>query len=297
VTFAPPTVLIVDDEPAVRWLLQQGLPPFLPGFALATVANGQEAIDYLEAYPVDALVTDIAMPVKDGFDLLAHVRNHRPELPVVVLATMTPREVSAGAPQLGTLHVLQKPASPELVARHLLQARSAKGGEPRTGAPLATLLELMRLERKTCALLVRAGDQKGRLHFVSGELVNAYAFGLDVEGEDAARHLLALQGVTIDFERSLHNHVRTIHTALETLLLDAAAPPEAAIDPPAAAGPRAAAAAEDAADAGARRPGPPALLPTEPPSRRPSPGSRTPSPACAPAAERRPRCWGPPHPT
>jgi CheY-like chemotaxis protein len=220
---APKTVLVVDDEPAVRWLLHQGLPPHLPDHAIATVANGREAIDYLAAYPVEVMVTDITMPVVDGFELLAHVRNHHPNLPVVVLASAAPGWVAERAPQLGAIHVLQKPASPERVARHVLEAISETVRGRMAGVPLSTLLRLMQLERKSCSLLVRSGSRKGRLHFLSGELVNAYAFELATDGEVAARHLLMLDEVTIDFERSLHNHVRRIHTPLETLLLEVAA--------------------------------------------------------------------------
>ena len=219
---APKTVLVVDDEPAVRWLLQQGLPAHLPDFEVATVSNGQEAIDYLSAYPVEVLVTDITMPVKDGFELLAHVRNRHPHLPAVVLASMAPEAAAKDAPRLGAMHVLQKPASAEIVAKHVLAARSETAGGRMAGVALSALLQLMLLERKTCSLLVTSGVRKGRLHFLSGELVNAYAFDLDAEGEGAARHLLALDKVTIDFERSLHNHVRRIQTPLATLLLEAA---------------------------------------------------------------------------
>ena len=282
---APKTVLVVDDEPVVRWLLQQGLPPHLPDFAIATAANGQEAIDYLTAYPVEVMVTDITMPVKDGFELLAHVRNHHPNLPVVVLASTGPRRISERVPQLGAMHVVQKPASPELVARHVLEARAETVRGRMAGVPLSTLLQLMQLERKTCSLLVRSGERKGRLHFLSGELVNAYAFELDVEGEAAARHLLTLDKVTIDFERSLHNHVRRIHTPLETLLLevatrldetnrdDAAAPPAAVAlttatsgDVAAAADPRPASPVPVAAPQPARTGYPAALEPADPPS-------------------------------
>ena len=219
---SPKTVLVVDDEHAVRQLMRQGLPPHLPGFEVATAANGQEAIDYLTAHPVEVVVTDIAMPVKDGFELLAYVRNNHPNLPVVVLTVAAAQRVIDDAPPLGALRVLQKPASPAKVAQHVLGARSETARGRLTGVPLAPLLELMQLERKTCSLLVRSGERRGRLHFLSGELVNAYAFELNREGEAAARYLLALDEVTIDFERSLHNHVRRIHTPLATLMLDVA---------------------------------------------------------------------------
>jgi len=219
---SPKTVLVVDDEHAVRLLMRQGLPPHLPGFEIATAANGQEAIDFLTARPVDVVVTDIAMPVKDGFELLAYVRNNHPNLPVVVLTAAEVQRVIDDAPPLGALRVLQKPASPAKVAQHVLGAHSETARGRLTGVPLAPLLQLMQLERKTCSLLVRSGERRGRLHFLSGELVNAYAFELNRDGEAAARYLLALDEVTIDFERSLHNHVRRIHTPLAALMLDVA---------------------------------------------------------------------------
>jgi len=219
---SPKTVLVADDEHAIRRLMQEALPHQLPGFEVAVVADGQEAIDYLSSNPVDVVVTDIAMPVKDGFAVLAYVRSHHPNLPVIVLTAAAVDAIHREAPRLGLLRVVQKPASAAQVARHILDARSETARGRMTGIPLATLLQLLQLERKTCSLFVRSGARRGRLHFRSGELVNAYAFELDEEGEAAARYLLALDDVTIDFERSLHNHLRRIHTPLETLLIDVA---------------------------------------------------------------------------
>ena len=219
---SPKTVLLADDEYALRRLMQEALPHHLPGFQVAVVADGQEAIDYLSSHPVDVVVTDIAMPVKDGFAVLAQVRNHHPNLPVVVLTAAEVDGVHRGAPRLGLLRVLQKPASAAQVANAVLDARSETVRGRMSGFPLATLLRLLQLERKSCSLHVRSGERRGRLHFRSGELVNAYAFELDEEGEAAARYLLSLDEVTIDFERSLHNHLRRIHTPLETLLVDVA---------------------------------------------------------------------------
>ena len=218
----PKTVLVADDDAAVRWLYEIGLPPHLPGFHIATVRNGQEAIDYLNSQPVAVLVTDIAMPVKDGFEVMAYVRNHHPNLPVVVIATVAPAPGNEEIRGLGAIHVLQKPVSPEVLGARILEVHGESARGRMVGLSLGMLLQLVQMERKSCALHVRSGDSRGRLHFLSGELVNAYSFELDAEGEAAARHLLALEDVTIEFERSLHNHDRTIHTPLTTLLLDVA---------------------------------------------------------------------------
>jgi CheY-like chemotaxis protein len=216
-------VLLVDDEPAVLKLLEESLPAHLPNFEIATASNGREAIAFLEERPADVLVTDVNMPVMDGFELLAHASRKLPNLPIVVLSVMAPDAVHHGLAELGSISVLRKPASPAVVAMAIKEARAATARGRLSHVPLATLLQLMHLERKTCALFVRSGASKGRLHFLSGELVNAYSFELDVDGEAAARYLLALDTVTVDFERSLHNHDRRIHLSLEQLLLEVAA--------------------------------------------------------------------------
>jgi CheY-like chemotaxis protein len=215
-------VLVVDDEPAVRALLWSGLGIHLPEHAIATAADGREAVEHLSRHPVDVVVTDVNMPVMDGFELLAHIRNRHPNVPVLVLATMAPESVRSGTSGLGSFRVLRKPTSPAVVAQHIRDAiaETVRGRMP--DVSLAPLLRLVQLERKTCSLLVRSPSSKGRLHFLSGELVDAYSFELDAVGEVAARHLLALDRVTIEFERSLHNDQRRIETPLEALLLGAA---------------------------------------------------------------------------
>ena len=221
-TDAPRTVLVVDDDPAVRRLLREGLPMHLEGTTVATAVHGGDAIQHLCKHPVSVIVTDVSMPIMDGFTLLAYVRKHHPNLPVVVLSTMAAEAVMEGAPQLGMLRILRKPASPSQVAEAVRSAHAESASGRMTAVPLAALLHLIQIERKSCSLLVRSGERKGRLHFLSGELVNAYSFELGTDGEAAARQVLGWHTVTVDFERSLHNHQRLIHTPLQALLLEVA---------------------------------------------------------------------------
>jgi CheY-like chemotaxis protein len=217
------TVLVVDDEHAVLELLERGLPQHLPDFDVVVARNGSEAIALLTEHPVDVVVTDVNMPIVDGFALIAHVGRTMPRLPVVVLSVMARAAVHRSVPTLGTMLVLRKPASPAVVARTVLEALDEAARSPHMDVPLATLLQLMRLEQKTCSLLIRSRDDKGRLHFLSGDLVNAHVVGLGINGDEAAQRLLTWQPVEVEFERSLHNHERHVHMALEELLLVAAA--------------------------------------------------------------------------
>lgn len=219
---APRTVLLVEDDEAARLLHERALPTRLPEFSLATAANGAEALALLAERPVEVLVSDLHMPVMNGFELLAHVRGRYPNLGVVVLSNTPSAQVAHAAPQLATYRRVTKPVPPAVLAEHVRAAAAERVRGHLAAATLAPLLTLLQLERSTCALLIRSGARKGRLHFLAGELVNAYAFELGQDGEVAARHILAWDRASVQFERSLHNHVRTIHTPLEELMLDVA---------------------------------------------------------------------------
>lgn len=67
-------ILIVDDDPQLR----QGIEVVLEsaGYATAAVADGQEALKYLNLQPVSLIVSDIAMPQMNGYQLLERVRRN-----------------------------------------------------------------------------------------------------------------------------------------------------------------------------------------------------------------------------
>ncbi len=216
------TVLVVDDDLALLALLERGLPVHLASYRVAAAVHGADAVAYLRSDAVDVLVTDVTMPVMDGFELLAYVRRHHPNLPVVVLSTMAPDGIREALPAGGIPRIVRKPSSLAAIAKAVTEARAETLRGRMTGVELAPLLRLLQIERKSCSLLVRSGTSKGRLHFRSGALIDAYSFELDTDGDAAARHLLGLEGVTVDFERSLRDHRNLIEMPLEALLLDAA---------------------------------------------------------------------------
>lgn len=75
---AAPTVLVVDDEPVIRELLEFALES--EGLHVLTAADGIEAMEAIEAEPPAVVLTDLMMPRLDGYDLIAKLR----EEPVLV---------------------------------------------------------------------------------------------------------------------------------------------------------------------------------------------------------------------
>jgi CheY-like chemotaxis protein len=218
----PRTVLVVAPDPATLTVLGTHLPAHLPDYAVAVAASTDLAIDHLRHRPVDVLVTDLSANAEGGTALLRYVREHHPNLALVALSANATDDLGSASPRLGLVRIVRTPAAPGAIATAVVEAH-ADVVRGRIGhVALATVLNLMQLERKTCSLLVRSGEHKGRLHFLAGELVNAYSFELDTDGERAARHLLTWDTVSIDFERSLHNHERRIRVPLQELMLQVA---------------------------------------------------------------------------
>jgi two-component system cell cycle sensor histidine kinase/response regulator CckA len=82
-----PTVLVVDDEPAVRAITRRGL--MLCGFDVLLAADGLSAIRVLQATdhpPVRLVITDIRMPGMSGDDLGRLLHHTQPSLPVLYMS-------------------------------------------------------------------------------------------------------------------------------------------------------------------------------------------------------------------
>jgi PAS domain S-box-containing protein len=80
------TVLLAEDEDSVRGLVREVLE--LAGYEVVDAANGEEALAALEREggEIDALVTDLKMPVMDGHELTRRVREAHPELPTISIS-------------------------------------------------------------------------------------------------------------------------------------------------------------------------------------------------------------------
>lgn len=78
-----PTILIVDDEADIRQLLRLYLQN--ENYLILEAANGQEALDLVEQQPIDLMVLDVMMPVRDGFSTVQAVRQANYTFPVLML--------------------------------------------------------------------------------------------------------------------------------------------------------------------------------------------------------------------
>jgi two-component system, OmpR family, response regulator len=109
-------ILVVEDEPAIADFLQRGLTA--EGYSVSTAADGTDAGRLARSGGVDLMILDLMLPGRDGADVLAEVKEARPQLPVIVLTARTEIHSKVAVLDLGATDYVTKPFSfEELTAR------------------------------------------------------------------------------------------------------------------------------------------------------------------------------------
>ena len=164
-------LLVVDDDPDVRDSLRRALG--YAGYAVATAANGADALASVSRSPVDLIILDVLMPMLDGFDTCRTLRERGNVTPVIVLTARDAVDDRVAGLEAGADDYLVKPfALRELLARVNALLRRAQPVRDvlgyadltvdltartvtRGGAPLA----LTKIEFALLELLLRNAEQ------------------------------------------------------------------------------------------------------------------------------------------
>jgi len=125
----PPRILVADDHPDLRALLTQALEG--AGYAVAAVADGQEALDAVRAAPPDLLILDLSMPVKTGFEVTEELKRDPllRHLPVILLTSEGELRSKVKGLDLGADDYVTKPVEiQEFLARIRMVMRRTRLG-------------------------------------------------------------------------------------------------------------------------------------------------------------------------
>ena len=107
-------ILVVDDEESMRELLEIALSK--DGYRITVAESGSRAIQLVDTYSFDLVVSDIKMADMSGVDVLHHIKDTDPSIPVIMVTAYASAETAVEALRLGAYDYLTKPFSPrELV--------------------------------------------------------------------------------------------------------------------------------------------------------------------------------------
>src|ERR1700690_1282731 len=115
-------VLIIDDEAEIRESLQTLLE--MEGFAVETAPTGEAGLQRIGEHPFDLILLDLALPGRDGMDILTEIHTHEARLPVIMITAYGTVENAVRAMQSGAANFVQKPWDNEKL---LADVRAAVG--------------------------------------------------------------------------------------------------------------------------------------------------------------------------
>ncbi|MFO7811815.1 MAG: response regulator [Pelovirga sp.] len=212
-------VLIVDDEASFLLSLKDVLKAHRDKFEILTAENGSVAVDLLRDTNFDLLVTDLRMPEMNGFELLAWVSRHQPQLPVIAMSAFGTPEIEARLRKMDTLQFIEKPVDLPLLEKAIFNGLKAGGKSFIRGITLATFLQLMNVEKKNCTLKIAAPQGPAYLFVANGELIDAeYA---NLKGLDAALEIVSWDDAEIEMDGICRRQDDVINLPLGHLLIEA----------------------------------------------------------------------------
>ena len=103
------SVLIAEDEPAIRRVLIKIIQEAFEGVQLMEAFDGAHAIEQLMAHPCQVLLCDIKMPKKDGLEVLQWVREHQPNVSVIMISGHGDLDTAVSCMRMGARDYIAKP--------------------------------------------------------------------------------------------------------------------------------------------------------------------------------------------
>ena len=210
-------VLIVDDDIVLQKFLEKRMKRHATKFETIHAYNGEEAIDILNQRYISLMVTDVVMPKLDGLALLTYIHNNYPQIQCIVMTGHRSPLVKKKLQNDNVFRLFHKPFHFDALTQARLQAldQDVPGGVLK-GISVASFLQMIEMEEKTCLFEVKSPAEKGIFYFQEGILFDA-AFG-KLKGDEAALEIIGMKNAEISFKRAptgkLNQNIKKPLTAL-----------------------------------------------------------------------------------
>ena len=216
-------VLLVDDDREMLLAMKAGFQKYKDSFFILLASDGLEAVESLKKNTISLVVTDLKMPGMDGFELLAHIMEHYPDIPVIIITGYSTPEMEHMARKGGAVGYIAKPFLIANLARQTMTTlRKESEGGTLHNVSSGMFLQLVGMEQKTCTIRLedKFSNKKGVLFFQDGDLLDARVN--DLLGENAAYEIFSWDQVNIAIQNGCVLKEKRIHSKMQHLIFEAA---------------------------------------------------------------------------
>ncbi len=119
-------ILYADDSPTCILLVKLFLKEY--NIKIDIAKNGQEAINLINKYKYDIIITDLQMPIKSGVDVLNYVKENNMNIPVIALTAFAMKSDIEKFKSYGFDDYITKPFNQETLMKSLSNATTIKKG-------------------------------------------------------------------------------------------------------------------------------------------------------------------------
>jgi CheY-like chemotaxis protein len=218
------TILLGGLDAGLSELAAQAFEPYKNEYILQTVGSLGELLVLLKTSQCDLLFLDLDNPGGVALEWLAQVAELKASIPILGAGQaqrpdITGYELRFPDHFFPFLTYLRKPLTPQDILKAVeAEFRHAARGVIE-GLSLATLLQMLHMEGKTCTIRVTSGRRQGFFYLRGGQIINARYRRL--EGIDAALSLLASPSPKAEIDGQLHDTTQVIHARIEELMMEA----------------------------------------------------------------------------
>ena len=121
-------LLLVEDDANLRYIVQSSLEDLIGGYEVKVAENGWEGLEAWKEFRPDIIISDIDMPVMNGFDMVKRIRETDGDTPILFASALTsPKDVRSGY-EIGVNNYVKKPFVPDELDAHIHAILKMKQG-------------------------------------------------------------------------------------------------------------------------------------------------------------------------
>ncbi len=209
-------ILIVDDNAETRNALLAEIRAYNE-FKVLSADSAKIAATLFKTQRIDLLITELNLPGINGFKLLSHIKKYSPDTHAIAITRIFSSQIVEKLKSIGIFYYFNKPVKIDSLIDVIFEQFDSPSGSIH-GITLASFLQLMHIEQKTCTLTLSTNKNIGVIYCLKGETIGAQTD--ELTGKAAFYKIMEWENPSITIKEGCKNTDRQIDVPLMHLLME-----------------------------------------------------------------------------